>query len=179
MPNLSKLPTWSEDGSMRVVIETPRASRAKLKYDPKFQIFILSKSLFLGLTYPYDWGFIPSTCGEDGDPLDVMVIHDAATAPGLVLTCKPIGLLELAERNNGKRKRNDRIFAIPVESHLESDLTDVRELTKPSQVELERFFVATSELQKKEIDCLGWRGPKHAGRLIRAGEKRFAQKSNK
>jgi inorganic pyrophosphatase len=59
------------------------------------QAFTLSKALILGLTYPYDLGFIPSTKGEDGDPIDVLVLHDAATAPGLVLKRKVIGVLEV------------------------------------------------------------------------------------
>ena len=67
MPNLIKLPPFSEDGDVRVVIETPRGSRAKFSYDPEFQTFTLSKSLLAGLTYPHDWGFVPSTKAEDGD----------------------------------------------------------------------------------------------------------------
>src|ERR1043166_3561095 len=94
MPDLAKLPVWNDDGDVHVVVETPRGSRGKLEYDPELQAFTLSKSLILGLTYPYDWGFVPSTKGEDGDPIDVLVMHDAATSPGLVLKCKVIGVLE-------------------------------------------------------------------------------------
>ena len=79
MPNLFKLPTWSGAEFVHVVVETPRGGRAKLSYDPELRTFVLSKSLMLGLSYPYDWGFIPSTQAEDGDPLDAIVIHDAAT----------------------------------------------------------------------------------------------------
>jgi inorganic pyrophosphatase len=82
MTNLLKLPTFNDDGEIHVVVETPRGSRAKLDYDPKLKTFTLSKSLLAGLTYPYDWGFLPRTKAEDGDPLDVMVLHDAATLTG-------------------------------------------------------------------------------------------------
>ena len=68
MTNLAKIPSHDDDGNVHVVIETPRGGRAKLKYDPELKAFTLSKSLMLGLTYPYDWGFIPSTAGDDGDP---------------------------------------------------------------------------------------------------------------
>ena len=54
MPNLLKLPTWSDDHFVHVVVETPRGARAKLKFDPQLKTFVLSKSLLLGLTYPYD-----------------------------------------------------------------------------------------------------------------------------
>jgi inorganic pyrophosphatase len=74
----------------------------------------------VGLTYPYDWGFIPSTEAEDGDPLDVLVIHDAQTYPGVVLRCRPVGILELEQQSKGKKERNDRIFAVPDRSPLET-----------------------------------------------------------
>jgi inorganic pyrophosphatase len=104
MPNLIKLPPFSKDGDVRVVIETPRGSRAKFSYDPEFQTFTLSKSLLAGLTYPHDWGFVPSTKAEDGDPLDIMVIHDAATLPGLVLTCRVIGILQIEQKSKNKKE---------------------------------------------------------------------------
>jgi inorganic pyrophosphatase len=109
MPNLVKLPPFSDNGDIRVVIEIPRGSRAKLDYDPKLQTFTLSKSLLVGLTYPHDWGFVPSTKAEDGDPLDIMVIHDAATFPGLVLTCRVIGVLQIEQRSKGKREKRSPV----------------------------------------------------------------------
>ena len=81
MPNLTNLPPFTEDGDVYVVVETPRGSRAKFDYDPKLKTFTLSKSLLTGLTYPHDWGFVPSTKADDGDPIDIMVVHDAATFP--------------------------------------------------------------------------------------------------
>ena len=128
MTNLFKLPIVDHDGNLHVVIETPRGSRAKFDYDPKLKTFTLSKSLLAGLTYPYDWGFVPATICADGDPLDVMVIHDAATFPGLVLTCKVIGVLQVEQRSKGKKsKRNDQIFVVPRASHAEKDLSDIRD----------------------------------------------------
>jgi len=113
MANLTKLPTLADKTHVYAVVETPRGSRAKLKFDPKIGAFTLSKPLLAGLTYPYDWGFIPSTKAPDGDPLDVLIIHEAATYPGLVLACKVIGILEVEQKKKGKVERNDRIFAVP------------------------------------------------------------------
>jgi inorganic pyrophosphatase len=175
MPNLVKLPPFSDNGDIRVVIETPRGSRAKLDYDPKLQTFTLSKSLLVGLTYPHDWGFVPSTKAEDGDPLDIMVIHDAATFPGLVLTCRVIGVLQIEQRSKGKRERNDRLFAVPRHSHSESALHDVSDLSQPIQDELEKFFIATDELEDKTLDILGWKGPKIALKAIKDAAKSFAK----
>src|SRR5256885_1212997 len=130
MTNLIKLPAFDDDGNVHVVVETPRGARAKLTYDPDLRVFILSKSLMAGLTYPHDWGFIPSTVAEDGDPVDVLVIHDAATSPGLVIKCKVIGVLEILEQDGKKKQRNDRVMAVPVNSHAEQGLRDVRQLSK-------------------------------------------------
>ncbi len=176
MPNLAKLPTWNDDGDLHVVVETPRGARAKLKYEPELRTFVLSKSLLLGLTYPYDWGFIPSTAGDDGDPVDVMVLHDAATTPGLVMRCKIIGVLETLQKQKGKKIRNDRVFAVPQKSHRGRDLDDVRDLAPETKTELEKFFVATDELEAKQLTFLGWSGAKQAHRLVKTCEKRFAKR---
>ena len=85
MTNLLKLPTWADKQHIYAVIETPRGSTCKLDFDPQLRAFTLAKPLMAGLAYPYDWGFIPSTKAEDGDPLDVLVIHNAQTYPGVVL----------------------------------------------------------------------------------------------
>jgi inorganic pyrophosphatase len=149
------------------VVETPRGSHAKLAYDPAFGVFTLSKSLLTGLTYPHDWGFIPSTKADDGDPLDVMVIHDAATYPGLVLVCHLIGILQINQKQKGRTVRNDRLFAVPRDSHEEKGLKDVRGLSKPLREELEKFFIATDELETKQLRVLGWKGPKAAMKVVR------------
>jgi inorganic pyrophosphatase len=105
MTNLTKLPTWADKTHSYAVVETPRGSHCKLEYDPKLRAFTLSKPLMAGLTYPYDWGFIPSSRAEDGDPLDVLIIHDAGTYPGLLLRCKPIGMLEASNFQRQSKTR--------------------------------------------------------------------------
>ena len=174
MANLLKLPAQSSKGAVHVVVETPRGSASKLEYDPELQVFTLSKPLILGLTYPYDWGFAPSTRGEDGDPLDVLVLHDAATAPGLVLKCNVIGVLEVLQSKKAKKGiRNDRLLAVPRESHREQAHRDARDLPKQLRKEIEKFFIATDELDDKELAFLGWKGPKAGARLIAHGAKAF------
>ena len=179
MPNFINLPAFTEDGDVRVVIETPRGSRAKLAYDPELETFTLSKSLLVGLTYPHDWGFVPSTKADDGDPLDIMVVHDAATFPGLVLTCRVIGILQIEQKSKGKTERNDRLFAVPRRSHSEQGLRDVRDLSKPIQEELEKFFIATDELEDKKLEIIGWKGPKVALKAIKEAGKSFAKNDQK
>ncbi|MGZ3295470.1 MAG: inorganic diphosphatase [Xanthobacteraceae bacterium] len=147
------------------MVETPRGSRVKLEFDPKLGVFTLAKPLLAGLTYPYDWGFIPSTKAEDGDPLDVLVIHDAATYPGLVMKCKPV--LEVVQSSKGKEERNDRVFVAPDRSPFEGDLQDIRRLPARAIEELEKFFEATNALESKKLKFLGWRGPAKAIKTIK------------
>jgi inorganic pyrophosphatase len=176
MTDLLKLPARAGNDDVHAIVETPRGTRAKLKYEPELGGFVLSKSLMLGLTYPYDWGFIPSTLADDGDPLDIMIIHEAATSPGLILRCHVIGALLTVQTQKGKRERNDRLVAVPSHSHLEGNLTHARALPSETRDELEKFFVATDELEDKKLKFEGWVGPKHAFRLLKESEKRFAKR---
>jgi inorganic pyrophosphatase len=155
------------------VVETPRGSTCKLEFDTKLHVFTLAKPLMAGLSYPYDWGFIPSTKAEDGDPLDVLIIHDAQTYPGVVLRCRPLGILEIEQKSKGRKERNDRVFAVPDRSPLETDLTDIRTLPGRAREELEEFFRATNALEDKKLQFLGWRGPARAIKTI----KRLAYKA--
>lgn len=175
MPNFFNLPSFTEDGDIHVVVETPRGSRAKFAYDPKLETFALSKSLLTGLTYPHDWGFVPSTKADDGDPIDIMVIHDATTFPGLVVTCRLIGVLQIEQKSKRKLERNDRLFAVPLRSHSERDLKDVSDLSGPIRQELEKFFIATDELESKRLKIIGWKGPKAARQAIKDAAKSFAR----
>lgn len=168
MTNLMKLPTWADKEHVYAVVETPRGSTCKLDFDPKLKVFTLAKPLMTGLTYPYDWGFIPSTEAEDGDPLDVLVIHDSQTYPGVVLRCRAIGVLEVLQTKKGKStERNDRIFAVPDRSPFEGDLQDIRHLPTRAVEELEQFFRATNALEDKKLEFVGWRGPAEALKIIK------------
>jgi inorganic pyrophosphatase len=161
MPNFINLPPFTESGDVHVVVETPRGSRAKFGYDPKLETFAFTKSLLTGLTYPHDWGFVPSTKADDGDPL--MVIHDAATFPGLVVTCRVIGILQIEQSSKNKSERNDRLFAVPRRSHSEQAIKDVRDISRPVQEELEKFFIATDELEDKKAEDPRLEGTKGGG----------------
>src|SRR5262245_18339675 len=157
MPNLARLAAWAGHDLAHVVVETPRGARAKLTFDPELKTFVLSKSLMLGLSYPYDWGFIPSTRAEDGDPLDAMVIHDAATTPGLVLRCKVIGVLQTIQKTKHNQIRNDRVIAVPKDSHRERELQGVGDLPLEVKEELEIGRASCRERWKVAVGGVGVR----------------------
>jgi inorganic pyrophosphatase len=100
-----------------------------------------------------------------------MVVHDATTFPGIVLTCRVIGILQIEQKSKGKTERNDRLFAVPKDSHSEQALKDVRDLSEPIQQELEKFFKATDELEDKKLNIIGWKGPKPAVQAIKDAAK--------
>jgi inorganic pyrophosphatase len=170
------LPPFGTEGILHVVVETPRGSQAKLKFDPELGAFTLSKSLMLGLAYPYDWGFVPSTRADDGDPVDVLVIHDAATTPGVVLRCRPLGVLEVLQKEKSRRIRNDRIVAVPAEAHRDHVLHTYRDLGRPTRDELEKFLVASDALDDKKLEFLGWKGPRRAIVLVKDGVRSFRKR---
>lgn len=185
MTKLDEIPLMDErhrtvlDGpAYRCVVEAPRGSTVKWKYEPELRVFVMGKALVAGLSYPYDWGFLPSTRGEDGDPLDVMIVHDSTATMGVVIPVQIIGVLVAVQSDKGEKKseRNDRFFAVPVSSHRQDVLNDVDELGKRVRSELEAFFVATSALQGRKIEFTGWSGPKRAEKLIAAGQRRFEKR---
>ena len=106
------LPPLDGDGMIQVVIETPKGSRNKYSFDPKLRTFSLKKVLPAGMSFPYDFGFVPSTKAEDGDPTDVLVLMDEPAFPGCLLKCRIIGVMEGQQGKKKNGERNDRIIAI-------------------------------------------------------------------
>src|SRR5438477_8993103 len=127
--------------TVTVTIETPRGSRNKFKYEPAKKLYSLSKILPEGMVFPYDFGFVPGTKAEDGDPLDVLVLTDEPLFPGCLVECRLIGVFELEQEEAGKRERNDRLIAVTQASLLYSDVKDVAGLNGVVLKQVEEFFV--------------------------------------
>lgn len=156
---------------LRVVIETPKGSRNKFAFDPDNHIFQLKTVLPSGMTFPYDFGFVPCTKADDGDPVDVLVLMDEPAFPGCMLTCRVIGVIEGEQfPKNGKGKiRNDRIIAVERDAHSWTDIRTIDDLGKQFERELEEFFVNYHRLSNKHYRILGLKGPKHARDLVKDG----------
>ena len=101
--DLMRIPLWAADGEVNVIVETPRGAQVKYLYDPSLEAFTISKVLLTGLAYPTDFGFFPSTIAPDGDPLDALILHDVGTFSGLVMRCRVIGVLEVSQKEPGRR----------------------------------------------------------------------------
>jgi inorganic pyrophosphatase len=166
---LDQLPAFVRGNVFRVVVESPRASSVKLKFDPEHGAMTLSRPLTLGVTFPFDWGFVPGTKVSDGDPLDAMLLWDTPSFPGVVIPCRALGLVKIDQRRKeGRgRERNDRILAIPVKAPRLDHLRTVRDLPARLRQELETFFFHVTALEDKDIRILGWAGTDAAVRTIR------------
>jgi inorganic pyrophosphatase len=167
----SQLPSLGQDDDaiVQVVIETPKDSRNKYAFDPEQKVFELKKVLPAGMAFPYDFGFIPRTKAEDGDPTDVLVLMDEPAFPGVVLKCRLIGIIEGEQGDSKDKERNDRVVAVEKENHSWSDIKHIDDLGKQFLRELEEFFVNYHKLSGKQYRIIDVRGPKHARKRIEDG----------
>jgi inorganic pyrophosphatase len=170
-PSLLKPINKNDDRIIRVIIETPKGSRNKYAFDKDARVFELKKVLPAGMNFPYDFGFLPSTLADDGDPTDVLVLMDEPAFPGCVLKCRIVGIIQGEQSAKKKTERNDRIIAIEQDNHSYASVKHVDDLGKEFARELEDFFVNYHKLIGKEYKILGMKGPKAAQRCIREGMK--------
>jgi inorganic pyrophosphatase len=124
----------------------PKGRRNKYKYDEAQGQWRLSKVLPLGASFPFDFGFIPSTRGEDGDPVDVLVLLDEPAFPGCVVSARLIGILEAEQTQGGKTVRNDRLVAVVETPYNPPALHTLQELSPQCLAEVEHFFIAYNHI---------------------------------
>ncbi|MGN6162956.1 MAG: inorganic diphosphatase [Flavisolibacter sp.] len=149
-----------------IIIETPKGCRNKYVYDRKAKAFRLKKILPAGAVFPFDFGFIPGTKGEDGDPLDVLIVMDEAAYPGCVVECKIIGALKATQSEGNAMLQNDRLVAVPVGSHMFKNLGSVKDLNENILSEIEHFFISYNRQEGKKFVPQGWTDSHDAMTLI-------------
>jgi len=168
MPALHELPHQDEHGTLRAVVEAPKGARVKTKWDPELGAMVLGRVLPIGLAYPFDWGFIPGTRAEDGDPLDALILcEDASTWPGVVVPVRALGVLRIEQKGKKGRVRNDRLVTMPLELTRWGQISQVRDLSPAMRDEAEKFCLDTTFFTPKEARSLGFAGPDAARRLVR------------
>lgn len=165
LANPTKLKT-SQQGLLQVIVETPKGNRNKFAFDHEQKVFVLRKVLPAGMSFPYDFGFLPGTLAEDGDPIDVLLLMDEPAFPGVVVRARLIGVIEAEQSEGSRRVRNDRLLAVAEASHLYANLDSPNDLPQNFLDELQQFFVNYDRLEGKEYKLLGCKGRAEAERLV-------------
>ena len=171
MADLSTLSPQSDRKkcTCRAIIETPKGSRNKFDYDPESDLFMLAGLLPEGMMFPFDFGFVPSTLGEDGDPLDILVLMDAPAHVGCLIEVRIIGIIEAEQTEDGKTESNDRLLGVAIHSYDHQDVESISDLNKTLLDQLEEFFISYNKQRGKKFKVTGTGGPKKAMSFLRAG----------
>jgi inorganic pyrophosphatase len=176
LTNLGKLKSAGANGDITAVVETTRGSRTKLDYDTKQRCFVVSKVLPEGMSFPFDFGFIPSTKGGDGDPLDVILLLDESVPSGTVVPARLIGVIEAKQTDKGgKAEENDRLLAVGSSSVLYEKVRKLSDLPNAVIEQIEEFFVTYNRLEGKKFVAKDHHGSKRARECVRRGKSRFAE----
>ncbi len=179
MADLAAFPNKLDEKQMhcKAIIETPKNRRNKFDYDPDSNLFKLAGLLPEGMMFPFDFGFIPSTLGEDGDPLDVMVMMDEPAHVGCLLDVRIIGVVEAEQtERDGKKETNSRLLAVAIHSYSHEHITSIKQINSSILDQLEQFFVSYNRLHGKKFKVTGQGGRRRALKIIKKGMKAFEKK---
>lgn len=156
---------------VNAVIEIPKGSVNKYEYDKELHVFRLDRTLFSPVHYPGDYGFIPGTLGDDGDPLDVLVLLESATFPGCLMEVRPIGVLRMLDQGKG----DEKILAVAESDPVYREVNDYPQMFTHTLREIEHFFSIYKNLEGKKTEIAGWDGVDTARKIILEGQKRLRQ----
>ena len=173
MSDLTTLPHQFDPvkASCRAIIETPKGSRNKFDYDPESNLFMLGGLLPEGMMFPFDFGFIPSTLGDDGDSLDIMVLMDAPAHVGCLIDVRIIGIIDAEQTEDGKTEKNSRLLGAAIHSYEHQDLETIADVSKTLLSQVEEFFVSYNKQRGKKFRITDTGGPKKAIRFLKNGIK--------
>lgn len=168
-----------ETGDLHVIIDTPKDSRNKYKFDEKLGLFKLGGVLPVGAFFPFDFGYIPSTLGGDGDPIDVLVLMDEAAFVGCLILSRLIGVIAAEQTEAGKTETNDRLIAVAANSRAHTDIKSLDDLNETLIGEIEHFFVSYNEAKGKRFKPLGRFGAQKAKRIVEEGMQLYKKPKGK
>ena len=170
-PMIDLEPFDKDSGHLNAIIDTPKGNRNKFKYDEKIGMFKLGGALPLGTVFPFDFGYIPSTKGGDGDPLDILILMDEPAFVGCLVPAKLIGVIAAEQTENQETTRNDRLIAVAAGSRNHSHVRFLGDLNDNLVHEIEQFFISYNETKGKKFKILGRYGPDRALALIESAVK--------
>ncbi|MGB8509780.1 MAG: inorganic diphosphatase [Pyrinomonadaceae bacterium] len=179
--SLIELSAFDEESEeLNVIIETPKGSRNKFNYDEKLELFKLGGVLPAGAVFPFDFGFVPSTKGGDGDPLDVLVLMDEPAFAGCLVRVRLLGVIEADQtEEDGEKTRNDRLVGVAATSRQHQDVRTLEQLSEIMVKEIEHFFVSYNDVKGKVFEPLGRFGPSRAKKIVEEGVELFRRQKRK
>ncbi|MDE5095144.1 MAG: inorganic diphosphatase [Trichodesmium sp. St11_bin5] len=160
--DLSLIPAQPKPGLINVLIEITGGSKNKYEFDKDLQAFALDRVLYSSVQYPYDYGFVPNTLADDGDPLDGIVIMDEPTFPGCVIPARPIGMLEMIDGGD----RDEKILCVPDKDPRYTEVKSLKDVAPHRLEEIAEFFRTYKNLEKKVTEILGWKDVEHVMPLV-------------
>jgi inorganic pyrophosphatase len=164
---LTKLPPFDpKSDALHVVIDTPKGCRNKFAWDKKREAYLLKSVLPAGAVFPFDFGSIPGTIGEDGDPLDALVLMEEPAFVGCLVEARLLGVIKGEQTEDGETERNDRVIAVALKSKTHTELNALSDMDATLVDEIEHFFVSYNKIRGKKFKPIGREGPKRARRLV-------------
>jgi inorganic pyrophosphatase len=154
---------------VRMIVEIPKNSTNKYEYDKQLGLFRLDRALYSPVHYPGDYGFVPGTLEEDRDPIDILALTDEPAFPGCLIEVRPLGVLEMVDREEADLK----VLAVPVGDPRFEQLEDIRDVAPHVRKEIEHFFNIYKQLEKKKVTTRGWRPSTDARKAIQAARARY------
>jgi inorganic pyrophosphatase len=164
---------------LTAIVEIPRHSRNKYELDKELGLFRLDRLLHSAVQFPGDYGFLPRTLGDDGDPLDVLVIMTMPVFTGCLVEVRPVGIFHLVDR----KANDEKIIAVPTNDPFASEIQDIGDLRAHSLREIEHFFEVYKDLEGARVRSRGFEGRLSAGKAILAAmanyERAFGKKARR
>ena len=154
------------------LVEVPKGSQNKYEYEKDLGIFAIDRVLYSPVQYPTDYGLIPQTYYDDGDPLDIMVVMDEPTFSGCLIAVRPIGLMRMIDSGDN----DDKILAVPDKDPMYAEVTDISDLPPHKMRAIGHFFTVYKQLEGKKTDVTGWEGAESAKNAIMHSIKLYKDK---
>jgi inorganic pyrophosphatase len=155
---------------LNAVIETPKGSRVKYAYDPDSGFLKLDRALPEGMVFPFNFGFIPGTKAEDGDPLDILILNEEPLFPGCLVKARLVGVILATQTEDGETVRNDRLIGFAVLKETPTSLENI-EFNKRTATEIEQFFISYNKMAGKKFKPLGRSGAEKARAITKKYQK--------
>jgi len=156
------------DSNVVAFVEIPRGSRNKYEYDAELGRVVLDRHLFTSMSYPADYGFIVDTLGEDGDPLDALILVSEPTFPGCAIRVRPVGVFHMTD----EKGPDEKVICVPLKDPAWSRVYDIHDLAPEYREEIEHFFEQYGHLERKKVTTRGFSNKAEALMFIEAARSR-------